>query len=143
MEFVSVKDIKKILKEIDKGLDSMNGDDVYESLMYWLKGVKKYRTERKPYMPIRIRDYGYTDGPHEYDCGADQNHHWLRIWENGYASGCITFTNIQDGQVSECESVAKAGNYACFVPNYESKDGKKYITPETMLMLVEGENDED
>ncbi len=100
-----------------------------------------YKAEYKPYMPIKLRDYGWEGEPVEFDCGHDQSHDWLEITD----SGELCYRNMQNGAGSMSESAAKSFGECCFVPTYEHEDefGEKkgFITPETVLVIEESEGD--
>lgn len=127
MEFVKLEDVKEMIGSSYGILD----------LMDRMEKLRVYKAEYKAYMPIRLRDYGYMeDGkPHEFDCGADQNHHWLQIQKDG----SLQFTHMQNGSGSESERAAKADGEYCFIPTYEHTDEiygwEGYITPRRLLVI--------
>lgn len=128
MQFVKLSDVKEMVDSSYGILD----------LMDRLEQLKVYNAEYKAHMPIRLRDYGYRGGdPHEYDCGADQNHHWLQIGEDGK----VQFVNMQCGAVTVSEESAKVDGECCFIPTFEHEDEfgspVRYITPERLLVIKE------
>ena len=131
MEFFKKEDVMKIIKEANS----------FKELAEGIIELKAYKAEYKPYMPIRIRDYGFSGNnePIEYDCGVDQNHHWLQIEDDG----SLRFTHMQCGAVTVDEKCAKDEGECCFIPTFETEDefgnSEKYITPKKILAIEEDE----
>lgn len=119
MEFVKLDDVKKMLQ---------NGKMIDD--------LKVYKAKQKGYIPLMIKDYGA--GEEIREVGADINHDWLEITDEG----SLKYYNMQGGFGSHNEEIAKLYKAVCFVPTYENDKEygggvKQWITPRTMLILEE------
>ena len=134
MKFVKYDDVKHMVESANDLAD----------LIEKFEKLQVVDAERRPYVPLKIRNYGFKK-PTERYVGEDFNHDWLEITNDG----SLRYVNMQNGGMGCNEADAKEAGEYCFIPTYVSNiDDEKYITAESMCYMIDeddiraGDNDE-